>query len=49
MKWHFVEAPSPVFQKEGCAYAIRPLRKHASSPCAYFRMFPGITLSIGVT
>ena len=50
MKRHLAEAPSLVFQKEGCAYAIRPLTKHASPPRAYFRMLPlGVTLSIGLT
>ena len=50
MKRHFAEAQPLVFQKEGCAYAIRPLRKHASPPRPYIRMFPpGVTLSVGVT
>ena len=38
MKRHFAEAQPLVFQKEGCAYAIRPLRKHASPPRPYIRM-----------
>ena len=40
MKRNFAEAPSLVFQKECCAYAIRPLRKHSSPPRAYVRVFP---------
>ena len=40
MKRHFAEAQPLVFQKEGCAYAIRPLRKHTSPPRPYIRMFP---------
>ena len=32
MKRHFAEAPFLAFQKEGCTYATRPLRKHASPP-----------------
>ena len=39
MKRHFAEAPSPVFQKEGCAYATRPLRKHASPLRVYIPVF----------
>ena len=55
MKRHFAEAPSLVFQKEGCAYAKGPMRKYASPLRVCILVLTplppltGVTLSMSVT